>query len=214
MLARNLVLLVPGLAIGALAAVVQAALATVPDRGDAASLAVWILADVTQVIAAIVTISYTTGMADAAWRTGRATFADGFGAFRSEGGHVLVAMIGLVVLGLAAALLAPYTLSLSFAVYVFGCIFTMPAAVVGERPGLLAIGESFRLAVTRPVTTLVTTVAIVAIAAGMSFVATNSAAVPFVGPLLSDFIVEMVVAYAMLVVVGEYREMRGLGSPA
>lgn len=128
--ARNLSIVVPGLVAGALTAVLEQLLTT------------WLWIDVTQIVAAILTISYTTGMADAAWRLGRARFSDGRRAFRRDGRHVLVAMLALMLLGAAAAVLAPYTFSFSIAAYVFFCIYTLAAAVVGERPGFLAVVES------------------------------------------------------------------------
>ncbi|MBD5654422.1 MAG: hypothetical protein IAI50_04490, partial [Candidatus Eremiobacteraeota bacterium] len=113
LLARNGAIVVPGLVIGVLGAVVQYALAA----GDPADLqgSVWtgLLLWIVQIVAAILSIAYTTGMANVAWQTGRAGFADGRRAFRRDGGHVFVAMIALFVIGTGAALLAPFTFALS-----------------------------------------------------------------------------------------------------
>ncbi len=196
--ARNLSIVVPGLVAGALTAVLEQLLTT------------WLWIDVTQIVAAILTISYTTGMADAAWRLGRARFSDGRRAFRRDGRHVLVAMLALMLLGAAAAVLAPYTFSFSIAAYVFFCIYTLAAAVVGERPGFLAVVESARIAFARPLPTLVMVAGVYLVVLGLGAVALSSASLPLLGPLVSDLVVQAVVGYVVLVVVGEYRLLRGL----
>lgn len=206
----NLTIVVPGIFFGALAALVEqlvASAAPAPDSGDDLT---WVLLDVTQIVAAILTISYTTGMADAAWRTGRAKFIDGRRAFRREGGHVLVAMLALLVLGAAATVLAPFALELPIVAYVFFCSYTMAAAVVGERPGVFAVRESAQIAFSRPVPTLLMVAGVFGVTLGLGAVALRSASLPLLGPLLSDLVVQAVIAYAVLVIVGEYRLLRGL----
>jgi hypothetical protein len=158
-----------------------------------------------QLIASILSIAYTTGMADAAWRDGRARFSDGARAFRRDAGHVLVAMLLLLAIGFVAAVAAPYTLGLSLFVYMFFCIYTMAAAVAGERPGVLALRESIDIAFARPLTTLLVVAGIVAIAFAMGLLAEVLGRTPLVGPLVSGVVVQIVIAYATLVVVGEYR---------
>ena len=210
LLIRNLGIVVPGIVFGSLAAVVEQLIAVTAPAPDAGGNLTWILLDVTQILAAILTISYTTGMADAAWRTGRARFIDGRRAFRREGGHVLVAMLALLVLGAAAAVLAPYAFELPLVAYVFFCSYTMASAVVGERPGVLAVRESAQIAFSRPVPTLVMVAGVFGVALGLGAVALGSARLPLLGPLVSDLVVQAVVAYAVLVIVGEYRLLRGL----
>ena len=204
---HNLTIVVPGLFFGALAAVVEQFFLSASDRPGVT----WLLVNVTQIVAAILTISYTTGMADAAWRLGQAKISDGRRAFRREGGHVVVAMLALGVMGAAAAVAAPYSYSLSLAAYVFFFIYTMAAAVVGERRGLLAVMDSARIAFARPVPTLKMVVCIGLVTVGMGALALGSASLPLLGPLVSDLVVQAVIGYVMLVVVGEYRLLRGLG---
>jgi hypothetical protein len=65
------------------------------------------------------------------------------------------------------------------------------------------------------VPTLVMVVAIVAIAAAMAVVGELAAVAPFVGPILSAVVLQAVVAYVTLVVVGEYVALhREEGLPA
>ena len=207
--AANLAIVVPGLVFGALAALVEQLIATASAPGPGDDLT-WILLDVTQILAAILTISYTTGMADAAWRTKRAKFIDGRRAFRREGGHVFVAMLALLVLGAAAAVLAPFAFELPIVAYVFFCSYTMASAVVGERPGVLAVRESAQIAYSRPLPTLVMVAGVFGVTLGLGAVARGSASLPLLGPLVSDLVVQAVIAYAVLVIVGEYRLLRGL----
>ena len=208
---RNLKIVVPGLVVGAAAAIVQQLLldaAASPGTGGGAT---WLFLDVTQIVAAILTISYTTGMADAAWRVGRARFGDGGLAFRREGGHVLVAMLALIVLGGAAAALAAFTYSVSIEAFVYFFIYTMAAAVVGERSGVFAVVESVRIALERPLPTLVMVLWVLFVAFGVGALALGSASLPLLGPLVSDLVVQAVIGYVVLVIVGEYRLLRGLG---
>jgi hypothetical protein len=205
----NVGIVVPGLVAGAVVALASQMLADSPLASDGVA---WLLLDVTQIVAAILAISSTTGMAVAAWRLGHATFADGRRAFRREGAHVFVAMLALIFLGAVAAVVAAYTYSLSLVAYAYFCVYTMAAAVVGERPGVLAVVESAKIAFARPLPTIVTVAGVFAVIFGMGALALGSASLPLLGPLISDLVVQAVIAYAVLVVVGEYRLLRGLTS--
>lgn len=208
----NIWIVVPGLVFGALSAIVEQLIETADAVPGSPGNLTWLLLDVTQIVAAILTISYTTGMADAAWRLSRAKFTDGRRAFRREGADVFLAMLTLLVLGSAAAALAPYTYSLSIVAFVYFSIYTMAAAVVGERPGLLAVKESAQIAYARPLPTLVMVGGVFGVVLGLGTVALGSASLPLLGPLVSDLVVQAVIAYAVLVVVGEYRLLRGLAN--
>lgn len=210
LLTRNPLIVIPGIAFGALAALVEQLIATAAAAPQSGADLTWILLDVTQIVAAILTISYTTGMADAAWRTGRARITDGRRAFRREGDHVFVAMLALLVLGAAATVLAPFVLELPIVAYVFFCSYTMASAVVGERPGVLAVRESVQIAFSRPVPTLLMVAGVFGVTLGLGAVALFFAKLPLLGPLVSDLVVQGVIAYAVLVIVGEYRFLRGL----
>lgn len=206
LLARNPSIVVPGLVIGAFSAIVATLLQ--PSNPLDSTIYTRLLQTVVQLIASILSIAYTTGMADAAWRTGRAAFGDGAGAFRRDGGHVFVAMLVLFAIGFVAAVLAAYTILLSLVAYIFFCIYTMASAVVGERSGFAAVGESIEIAYRRPRTTLLVVAGIVIIALAMGMLAEFLAGVPFVGPLVAAVVVQTAIAYFTLVVVGEYRALR------
>ena len=85
------------------------------------------------------------GMADAAWSRGTATFADGFAAFRTRSGALIVAFIGLVGVAIAALILTLPTLGLALLALPLVTMYVAPAVVSGGRGGFNAIGESFRL---------------------------------------------------------------------
>ena len=87
------------------------------------------------------------GMADAAWAKGTATFGDGFAAFTSRGGSLILAVIGIFGLVLAALILALPTLGLSILALPLFTMYVLPSVVTGGRDGFTAIGESFRLVV-------------------------------------------------------------------
>jgi hypothetical protein len=128
LLFANLAIVVPGLVAGSLAAVVEFALEPTPAAALDAGLWTRLVEGLAQIVASILSIAYTTGMAEAAWETGRARFGDGARAFRRDGGHVFVAMLVLFAFGFVAAVLAPFTLGLSLAAYLFFFIYTMAAA--------------------------------------------------------------------------------------
>ena len=211
LLRRNPSIAVPGLAIALVLTIVRVALAPAdPLDDDLVHRAADLIATV---LATIVSIAYTTGMADAAWRSGRATLSDGARAFRRDGSHVLVATVALSALGVIAAILAAFTFGLSILVYTFFCIYTMAAAVSGERPGLVAVAESAEIAFSRPLPTLGVVLGVGLVALAIGAVAELVARTPYVGPLLSSVAVQFVVAYAVLVIVGEYRVLRPGGVP-
>ncbi len=208
LLRANWAIVVPGLVIGAVAGAVQFVLSPQNSGIPAGSLLARLIVYVVPILASILAISYTTGMATAAWQNGKATFADGKRALDRDALSLFIAMIALFALGLVAAFLVPFTAFVSLFVYLYFCIYTMAAAVVGERRGIEAIAESMQIAYHRPVTTLILVGAILAIVVVMSVVASFLSSAPLVGPLVSTVVVQAVIAYVTLVVVGEYLVLR------
>lgn len=162
---------------------------------------------------AIAQYTYTTGMAGAAWIRGKTTLADGTRAFERDAGNMFVAMIGLFVAGGIALLLMLPTIGLSFLALFFFFIYTFPAAVVGERPGFAAMADSCRMALARPIPTLIMAALIVVISIGVSFVLSLLSLAPLIGPLVSAIVLQALGAYVTLVVVGEYLALRGAATP-
>jgi hypothetical protein len=108
-----------------------------------------VIAAVLFIVAAFVVIlwSYAAmyGMADAAWAKGTTTFADGFTAFRTRAGALIVAGIGVIGIAIAAVILALPTLGLAILALPLVTMYIAPSVVTGGRDGFTAIAESFRL---------------------------------------------------------------------
>lgn len=217
LLTHNWVLIIPGLIVGLVVGFAQGLFGGPGDDAGSGSLATAVGQAVAGIVLTLITIlgaiantAYTTGMAGAAWERGSATLADGRRAFERDSGHVFVAMIGLFLIGILAAVIAIPTLGLSLLAYVLLFIYTMPAAVVGEQRGFDALRESFRIATKRFWTTLIIVVLIGVIAVGTYFIILALRFAPFVGPLIGALIDQIAIAYFTLVVVGEYLNLRGL----
>lgn len=97
------------------------------------------------VVMALWSFVATYGMADAAWAKGTATFADGFAAFGTRSGAMVLGFIGLCGVAIAAVILALPTLFLSLLALPLFTMYVAPAVVSGGRGGFAAIAESFRL---------------------------------------------------------------------
>lgn len=223
LLTRNWILIVPGIVIGLIVGVVTALLtpATPYDySGDAGGALAnaggyflrGIVIGLIALLGYIANAAFTVGMAGAAWARGTATLADGAASFREDAGRIVITAIGLILLGILAALLALPTLTLSLLAYYIFTLYAMPAAIIGNREGFASIGESFRIASKRFVPTLIIAVLIAAISFVVRFVALLFAFAPFIGPIIAAILVQIVVAFATLVIVGEYLNLREAGT--
>jgi hypothetical protein len=110
------------------------------------------------------------GMADAAWERGTATFADGNAAFRSRGGALLLALIGLLGVGIVALILALPTLLIALLAFPLFTMYVLPAVVSGRRGGFEAIADSFRLVRAYFLPSLIAFVVLFGISYGISFI--------------------------------------------
>ncbi len=156
------------------------------------------------ILGALVAIAFTVGMAGAAWGSGRARLADGWAALQRDGFQALLALGVLFLIGLAAAALVVPTFGISVLLYMVFLLYTMPGVIVGDRSATEATIESIQLAarnfgVTLAVVALIVVLAIIGGIAGDAL-----GRVPLLGTVVGWVIMEAVVAYAMLVVVGEY----------
>lgn len=228
LLTRNWIIIVPGIVVGLVVGIVTAALGySQPDtygepNGPAMSFAYGAGAFVSGLVLAVIAIAgyivtqcYTAGMAGAAWRTGTTTLGDGSRAVHDDAGNVLVAAIYLFLLGILALVLAPFTLALSlFAFYLF-TLYTIAAAVVGNRPGGYALRESYAIARARFGTTLIVGIVLGVLQLFGHLIAHVFSFAPLLGPIIAAIIAQIVVAYAVLVIVGEYLVLRpGVAEPS
>jgi len=212
LLSKNWIIIIPGLVIGIVVGIIDY-FVTPHVSGDMYGTTPWsasagILVFLVNLAGLIAAQCYTTGMAGAAWMRGTAQLSDGALAFERDAGNVFVAIVGLVIALVIAGILAIPTLGISLLLYFYFFIYTFPAAIIGERPGIAALGDSFRIAARRVAPTLIVTVLICAIFVIGRIIAGVLSFVPFIGPIISAILVEAVLAYIALVVVGEYLALR------
>ncbi|MDQ6826455.1 MAG: hypothetical protein M3Z14_04545 [Candidatus Eremiobacteraeota bacterium] len=223
LLTSNWIIIIPGIIIGLLAGVLGALIAAPGSQlvydpfGNPSAVVngnplALVSGPVISIIATILAITYTTGMAGAAWRTGTTTMGDGKTALERDAGNVLVAMMGMLVLGIVAGVLAPFTLGLSLLAYAVFFLYTMAAAVVGGHPGVQALKESVLIARHSLITTLIVVLLIGLIAVVTGLFSASLSFMPFLGPVVAGIIEQIVVAFVTLVIVGEYLRLRAPGS--
>jgi hypothetical protein len=222
LLQRNIIIIVPSLIVGIVSAVVAYVLSAsgyaswqfFGDLNAQGPGAFWqffetIVALGLRVLGALFAIAFTTGMAGAAWRHGTTTLADGVRAFRREGFQTLVALALLFVIGLVASSLVVPTFGFSLLAYMVFMIYTMPAVVVADRPALDAIVESVRIAASNFGVTFLLVLLIIVLAVIGGLAGSALGQIPLLGEAVSWLVMEAVVAYATLVVVGEYLKLGG-----
>lgn len=219
LLSTNWIMIVPGLVIGIVVGIIDYFIsphstATQYDSTWWTAASAGILVALVNLAGYIISQCYVTGMAGAAWQRGRANLSDGSAAFEHDAGNVLVAIVGLFVALVVAGVLAFVTLGISLLLYFYFFLYTFPAVIVGQRPGLAAMGDSFRIASRKVAPTLIVTVIIGVILLVGRIIGTVLFFVPFLGPIVGSIIIQIVLSYVMLVVVGEYLALRdSLGHP-
>ena len=212
LLSRNWAIIVPGLIVGIIAGIVSYLLLPTVYYNNGyggVTVSTWgflgaSISIIVQTLAAIITISYTTGMAAAAWRTGTATFSDGAAAFSKEGSRVFTAMLALIIVWIGAAILTPFTLGLSLLAVFYLFVYTMAAAVISNYGGFAALGESYKMAISRWQTTVIIVIVLAVVSIVAAIIGAILHVIPFIGPLVSAAIEMAVLAYFTLVIVGEW----------
>jgi hypothetical protein len=220
LLRRNWIIIVPSVVIGAVSAAAATVLARsgwlswqffggLNDQGPGAywSFLAAVVAMALRLVVAVIAMAFTAGMAAAAWTRGRAVFADGTAVFRRNGLHAFFALLLLTLIGIfAAALLLP-TFGLSVLAYMTFMLYAMPAVLVGNRGAVDGIVESIGIAWRSFGVTFVLVLLIVALAIAGGMLGNLLEHLPFLGALLNWILMEAMVAYATLVVVGEYLQL-------
>ncbi|MBV8150892.1 MAG: hypothetical protein JOY59_04990 [Candidatus Eremiobacteraeota bacterium] len=216
LLTSNWVIIVPGLIIGFVVGAINYLLLPQTEGysvgGALTAFSAGVVSVLVNVVGAILSMCYMVGMAGAAWDRGKTTFADGSLAFQRDAGNALTALIGMVVAGVIAAVLALPTLLISILLWFYFFVYTFPAAIVGERPGFAALIDSFRIASRRVGPTLILVVLTCVIFAIGAVIAGILRFVPFLGPIVGAMISQAVLAYVTLVVVGEYLALRDVAA--
>jgi len=222
LLSSNWIIIVPAIIIGAIAGLI-AALVTPQYVTDSVTgfptfhsmlglpLGVGIaIGSFVGFVGSILTLTITTGMADAAWKTGSTTIADGMGALQRP--NVMSAMLVLAAVALVLSFLTMVTLGLAAIVEIvvfFFLIYTLAAAVVGGFAGADALKESFDVAKSSWLTTLVVIVLLAVVGFLVGLITLPLRFIPFLGPIIGAAIQSIVVAYFSLVLVGEYKALKG-----
>ena len=211
LLLHNWILIVPGMFIGAFSALF---LLSAPFLGYGSVSLTAFLAGIVILLAVLLTVAYTTGMAAAAWQTGRARLADGAHAVRGEGLNLFTAMLLVFVAGVLAIILALPTFFLSLLLFAMCVLYVFPSVIVRGNSAVAAFAESTALALHNwPVTLGV--IVVLAIVSWLGRTLEDALTfIPLLGTLLGFVVQQVVAAYTTLVVVGEYLKLRPLESPA
>lgn len=221
LLLANLIIVVPpfvlGLLGGALVFVVSITIlgslvltgAATPADVDAVSATISsVTTIVIGIFIAIVQLAYVTGMAGGAWRSGRTGLGDGWCAFRNRGLQVFFAAVLLFVAGFCAAVLAKATLYVTLVAYMVLLIYTMASVILGGRNATEGIVESCRLALGNMLPTLAVIALIIGISIAGGWIGNQFGSLSaLAGEIITGVFQQMTVAYAALVVTGEYLKL-------
>jgi hypothetical protein len=211
LLSNNWNIIIPALVLGIIGGVVNYIVATMFIGGGVATAnlgAIFLgglLALAIATIIQILTIAVTTGMGVTAWRTGKADVSDGISVF-SNGGAMQTIVVWMVI-GVVLALI-PVLGWLADIVLTFLLIYAVPAAVVSGEGAGAAFGESVNIVTKNFIPTLIIILLIVCIGILGSIVGAAVSFVPFLGKIVAMVIQEGILAYATLVIVGEYLKVR------
>ncbi|HKU68832.1 MAG TPA: hypothetical protein VJP85_13735 [Candidatus Baltobacteraceae bacterium] len=232
LLSNNWIIIVPAIVIAVICGIVIALLGMfgfasavgfgavgMGGAGMGAMMLTGMLLALILLLASILTVAYTTGMAQAAWRTGKATLDDGAAAFRQDAGSLVAAVVLLLIIGLIAMILVPFTLGLSALAFWLFFIYTFASVVVGKRSGTDALAESARITSKNFLMTLLVVILLAVAFAIAAWVGSVLHHIPLLGTIVSYVINQAVAAFATLVIVGEYIKLRpsietvGVGTP-
>lgn len=220
LLTKNPIIIVPGAVVGLVLGIVQAVIAPHPRTFDssadtlgagtalAAGAGIFAAAAISfalGVLAFLITQTFTTGMAGAAWEKGTATLADGSASFREDAGRLLAAVVLIAVVGIVATVV---TLGLGWFVVLFFAMYVVPAVVLDNYGAIPALRLSATISTKRFLSTIIIIVMLFVIGLLVGLLALPFAFVPFIGPIVLAIVSQAVTAYATLVIVGEYLSAR------
>lgn len=207
LLNANWSIVLPGIVIGLAGGIVVGlvAISNFHDPSSPLGAFTTLLSSIIWVLATVTALAYSTGMAQAAWDTGKASFDDGRRAFRENGLQLFLALIVLTLVGMIAVLFAIPTLGLSVLAFGFFFIYTIPIVVVYDRTALQAVSESCGFAAQNFASTLLIVIVMGALALAALLPMMLLAIVPLAGPLLSGALLQAVAAFFSLLLVGELR---------
>ena len=220
LLTKNWVLVLPGLVLAVLSAAAQFVFVVVilgtyvitgngsEDAIVASRAGVAIAVVIISIAFALAQMAYVTGMAGGAWQHGQTTLRDGWGALTHRFGPIALAAALLFLIGLCAAVLSTVTFLIPLIVYAVFFIYTMASVIIGNRGPVDAIAESARIALQNFWPTVGVVVLILIISAAGAWIGDLIGHVSaFAGWLVAGVLQQVIVAYASLVVAGEYLKL-------
>ena len=220
LLTRNWVLVLPGILVAVLSGLVEYFFASallgalvISGNGSRDALAATqaLVAIATLLIGvafALVQMAYVTGMAGAAWRHGTTTLRDGWNALTHRFLPLAAATALLFLIGLCAAVLSTVTFGVPLVAYAVFFIYTLAAVIIGDRGAIDGIAESARVALANawPTLGVVGMIAIISLVAAWLGSLLGHVS-EFTGWLVAGILQQVIVAYASLVIVGEYLKL-------
>jgi hypothetical protein len=209
-LRSNVSIIFPGVLAGIVAGIAQALLAPSVFAGGSFG---WTIASIIGLFAAVMALTYTTGMAQVAWERGHTSFADGKCAFVEDGRRVAFAVVLLAVTAAVAMLLAFLTLGLSLLAFAYFAVYTIASVVVGRHTAIEGLVESAKIASQRIVPTAAVLVGFIGVFVTAGCIGFVLSFIPLLGPIAASIIVQTCAAYFAVVIVGEYLTARGTPPP-
>lgn len=219
LLTRNPIIIVPGIVLAVLGSLVDAFGSTMlsgvavtsigsPDALAAMQVVTALAIFVVSAALSLVQMMVVTGMAGGAWAHGSTSLRDGWDALAHRLPAAAVAGVLLLAVGFCAAALSPVTFMVPLVLYALLFIYTMAAVVIGGHPPIQALIESARLALRNVAPTLMVVGLVLVMAlggAGLGGLIGRSS--PFGGWLVAGLLQQVIVAYATLVIAGEYLKL-------
>jgi hypothetical protein len=220
LLTKNPIIIVPGLIVGLVVGIFQGVFTPHVTVIDSSSGNVDVAAAISNggrgfiggaitvvasVLAFLITQTYTTGMAGAAWQNGATVLADGSASFREDAGRLLAAILLVAVLCIVVGVL---TLGIGWFVVLFFSIYVVPAVVLDNYGALPALKLSATIARKRALTTVIIILLLIVIGIALALLTLPLVLIPFLGPVIAAVVSQAVTAYTTLVIVGEYLNAR------
>lgn len=221
LLVHNAVLIVPGIVLAIVGTLLQAFIADVlfarlqmTGNGSAdAAAAIQAFASIVLTLAAVavgtVQMAYVTGMSGGAWLHGRTSLRDGWDALSHRWLPVIAAFLLLLLIGACAMVLGTVTFYVPVLVYAVFFIYTMAAVVIGGKDAVSGIVQSAQIALANlgPTAAIVGIIVLIAVAGGWlgNLIGHFSG---LAGWFVAGILQQITVAYASLVVAGEYLKLK------
>jgi hypothetical protein len=136
---------------------------------------------------------------------GVATLADGSASFREDAARLFAAILLVAVIGIVGSIV---TFGLGWFIVLFFALYVVPAVVLDNYGAIPALKLSATIAMKRALATIIIIALLAVIGIVLTLIILPLAFIPFLGPIIAAMISQTVTAYATLVIVGEYLNVR------